>query len=404
MALHSPDIAWFSWGALRGYPTRTLLMLIAMSIGVASVVILTSLGEGARVYVTDQFASLGTNLVIVFPGRSETAGINPSTMMGETPRDLTLADAQALTRSYNVRRIAPINVGSADVSHKNRSREVVVIGTNHDMLAIRHWQLAQGKFLPELDLDRASPVVVIGSTIRDELFGAERALGKWVRLGDRRFRVIGIMGSEGRSIGVDVEETIMIPIASAQQIFNTSSVFRILVEAKTRDAIEPVKRYIIDTLQERHQGIKDVTVITQDAVLETFDRILGALTYAVGGIAAISLAVAGILIMNVMLVAVSQRTAEIGLLKALGASSRQIIMLILAEAFLLSLLGAVAGYVLGQLGSWSIRYAFPELPAYAPVWAVVIALAVAVITGLLFSLMPARRAARLDPVLALSGR
>ncbi len=404
MALHSPDIAWFSWGALRGYPTRTLLMLVAMSIGVSAVVILTSLGEGARVYVTERFASLGTNLVIVFPGRSETAGLNPSTMMGETPRDLTLNDAAALTRSYNVRRIAPINVGSADISHRNRSREVVVIGTNHEMLAIRHWELAQGKFLPELDLDRASPVAVIGSKIRDELFGAERALGQWVRIGDRRFRVIGIMGSEGRSIGVDVEETIMIPIASAQQIFNTSSVFRILVEVKTREAIEPVKQFIIDTLQARHQGIKDVTVITQDAVLETFDRILGALTYAVGGIAAISLAVAGILIMNVMLVAVSQRTAEIGLLKALGASSRQIIVLILAEAFLLSLLGALAGFLLGQLGSWSIRYAFPELPAYAPAWAIVVALAVAVITGLLFSLMPARRAAGLDPVLALSGR
>jgi putative ABC transport system permease protein len=201
-----------------------------------------------------------------------------------------------------------------------------------------------------------------------------------------------------------VEETIMIPIASAQQIFNTSSVFRILVEAKTRDAIGPVKQYIIDTLQERHQGIKDVTVITQDAVLQTFDRILGALTYAVGGIAAISLAVAGILIMNVMLVAVSQRTAEIGLLKALGASSRQIIILILAEALLLSLLGALTGFILGQLGSWSIRYAFPDLPAYAPAWAIVVALAVAVFTGLLFSLMPAQRAARLDPVLALSGR
>jgi putative ABC transport system permease protein len=379
-------------------------MLSAMAIGVSAVVILTSLGEGARVYVMDRFASLGTNLVIVFPGRSETAGLNPTTMMGETPRDLTLDDALALTRSYKVRRIAPINVGSAEVSHLGRSREVVVIGTNHEMLAIRHWELSQGKFLPPLDLDRASSVAVIGSKIRDELFGAERALGKWVRIGDSRFRVIGIMASEGRSIGVDVQEIIMIPIASAQQIFNTSSVFRILVEAKTREAIEPVKQFIIDTLQERHQGIKDVTVITQDAVLETFDRILGALTFAVGGIAAISLAVAGILIMNVMLVAVSQRTAEIGLLKALGASPGQIIVLILAEALLLSVLGAMAGFILGQLGSWSIRTAFPVLPAYAPSWAIIIALAVAVITGVLFSLMPARRAARLDPVLALSGR
>jgi len=401
---HSRDVSLFAWRALRGYPTRTILMLIAMAIGVAAVVMLTSLGEGARRYVTNEFASLGTNLIIVFPGRSETAGINPSTMMGETPRDLTLDDARALTRNYDVRRIAPINVGSADVSWQSKKREVTIIGTNHEMLAIRHWELAQGKFLPATDLDRATPVCVIGSKTRAELFGPQQALGEWLRIGDRRFRVIGVMGSEGRSIGVDVEDTIMIPVASAQQLFNTPSLFRILVEAKSRDAVEPVKQYVIDTLRERHQGEKDVTVVTQDAVLATFDRILGALTYAVGGIAAISLIVAGILIMNVMLVAVSQRTAEIGLLKALGAAQRQIIILILAEAFLLSALGATAGLLIGQLGSLVIRQAFPVFPAYAPVWAIATAMLVAMVTGLLFSILPARHAARLDPVLALAGK
>ncbi len=404
MHLRNTDVTHFAWRALHGYPTRTILMLIAMAIGVAAVVVLTSLGEGARRYVVGEFASLGTNLIIVFPGRSETAGITPSTMMGETPRDLTLHDALALTRSYNVRRIAPINVGSATVSWRGRSREVVIIGSSHELLAIRHWELAQGHFLPKTDLDRATPVAVIGKKIRSELFGAHRAMGEWLRIGDRRFRVIGIMASEGRSIGVDVEDTIMIPVASAQQLFNTASLFRILVEAKTRSAIEPVKQFIIDTLQARHQGKKDVTVITQDAVLATFDRILGALTYAVGGIAAISLAVAGILIMNVMLVAVSQRTAEIGLLKALGASPRQIIVLILAEALLLSAFGASIGLVLGEAGSLIIRHAFPILPAYAPIWAVVTAFLIALLTGLLFSLLPARHAARLDPVLALSKR
>ncbi|MEN8131494.1 MAG: ABC transporter permease [Pseudomonadota bacterium] len=404
MTLRSADVAWYAWAALRGYPTRTALMLIAMAIGVAAVIVLTSLGEGARRYVIGEFASLGTNLIIVFPGRSETAGINPSAMMGETPRDLTLNDALALTRSYSVRRIAPINVGSAEVSWQSRSRDVVILGSSHELLAIRHWKLSQGKFLPRSDLDRATPVAVIGSKIRHELFGAKRALGEWIRIGDRRFRVIGVMDSQGRSIGVDVQESIMIPIASAQQLFNTSSLFRILVEAKSRAAIAPVKRFIIDTLQARHQGKKDVTAITQDAVLATFDRILGALTYAVGGIAAISLAVAGILIMNVMLVAVSQRTAEIGLLKALGASPRQLIVLILTEALMLSTLGASVGLLLGQLGSLIIRKSFPVLPAYAPLWAVLMALLVALVTGLLFSLMPARRAAGMDPVLALSKR
>jgi putative ABC transport system permease protein len=400
----SRDVSQFAWGALRGYPARTLLMLIAMAIGVAAVVVLTSLGEGARRYVTDEFSSLGTNLLIVLPGRSETAGVNPTTMMGETPRDLTLDDATALTRSYSVRRIAPLNVGSADISWQGREREVTVIGTNSEMLAIRHWELSQGKFLPDTDLDLATPVCVIGSKIRTELFGAKRAIGEWLRIGDRRFRVIGVMGSEGRSIGVDVQETVMIPVASAQQLFNTPSLFRILVEAKTRETIGKVKQFVIDTLKARHQGEEDVTVVTQDAVLATFDRIFSALTYAVGGIAAISLMVAGILIMNVMLVAVSQRTEEIGLLKALGAAPRQIVRLFLTEAFLLSALGAVIGLLLGEGASALIRQVFPALPAQAPVWAVSTAVLVALVTGLLFSLLPARRAARLDPVLALSRR
>ena len=402
--MNGADVTRFSWSALRGYPTRTLLMLLAMAIGVAAVVVLTSLGEGARRYVTDEFSSLGTNLLIVFPGRAETAGMNPIAMMGETPRDLTLDDALALTRSYGVRRIAPLNVGSAEINWQGKQREVTVIGTNNEMLAIRHWELSQGKFLPATDLDLATPVCVIGSKIRSELFGARRAIGEWLRIGDRRFRVIGVMGSEGRSIGVDVQETVMIPVASAQQLFNTPSLFRILVEAKTRESIEPVKRFVIDTLQQRHQGEKDVTVVTQDAVLETFDRILSALTFAVGGIAAISLMVAGILIMNVMLVAVSQRTAEIGLLKALGAAPRQIVVLFLSEALLLSVLGAASGLLLGEAASALVRHAFPVLPAHAPVWAVTTALLVALVTGLLFSLLPARRAARLDPVLALSRR
>ncbi|MDT8388720.1 MAG: ABC transporter permease [Thiogranum sp.] len=402
--MHNNDVSRFAWGALRGYPTRTLLMLVAMAIGVAAVVVLTALGEGARRYVVGEFTSLGSNLIIVLPGRSETAGVNPSTFMGETPRDLTLADAQALTRNRNVERIAPLNVGAADISWQGRQREVTIIGTSHDMLAVRNWELGLGEFLPDTDLELASPVCVIGSTIRDELFGARRAIGEWVRIGDRRFRVIGVLASEGRSIGVDVQETVLIPVASAQQLFNTPSLFRILVEVKSRDAIAQVQQFIIRTLRERHQGEEDVTVITQDAVLATFDRIFSALTYAMGGMAAISLLVAGILIMNVMLVAISQRTAEIGLLKALGAAPRQIVILFLSEALLLSVLGASLGLLLGQLATGVLRQVFPALPAQAPLWAVITALLVAVVTGVLFSLLPACRAARLDPVLALSRR
>lgn len=394
------DILRFAWQALRGYPVRTMLMLLAMSIGVAAVVLLTSLGEGARRYVMNKFASLGTNMIIVLPGRSETAGV-AGNITGMTTRDLTLDDALALTRHPSVRRIAPINIGVANAKHQERQREVMIMGSNKDLLNIRHWKLARGKFLPAMDLSRSKPVCVIGGKIRKELFANKPALGKWLRIGDRRFRVIGIMASEGRSIGIDVGEIIMIPVASAQSLLNTPSLFRILVEAKSRSSIKTVVNFIEQTLQKRHQGKKDVTIVTQDAVLSTFDNILGTLTYAVAGIAAISLIVAGVLIMNVMLVAVSQRTSEIGLLKALGASRTSITLLFLSEAILLSFIGALLGLAIGQLASWGIRISFPTLPAYAPDWAIAMALFVSIFTGILFSLLPARRAAKQDPVTAL---
>lgn len=383
---------------------RTSLMLLAMAIGVASVVVLTSLGEGARRYVTGQFSSLGSNLLIVLPGRSETTGGSPNMLVGETPRDLTIDDAQALLRSSSIRRIAPINVGSAPVSWKGRERDVSIIGSTSDLLDIRHWEMGQGKFLPRIDPDQSSPVSVIGANIRRELFGPNPALGQWIRIGEHRFRVIGVMASEGRSIGIDVEDLVIIPVASAQSLFNSFSLFRILIEATSRDSIPAARKFILNTVTERHQGEKDITVVTQDAVLQTFDKIFDALTYAVGGIAAISLSVGGILIMNVMLITVSQRTAEIGLLKALGATRNHITLIFIAEAILLSLLGAILGIIIGEIGSWFIGISYPQLPVGAPWWAVTAALAVALFTGLLFGTLPARQAARLDPVRALQRR
>jgi len=402
--MRAADVLRFALVALEKYRLRTGLMLLAMAIGVAAVVVLTSLGEAARRYVSGQFASLGTHLLIVLPGRSETTGGAPTMLVGQTPRDLTIADAEALKRHRAVRRIAPIMVGSAPVSWGGREREVPIIGSTTELLAVRHWELAQGHFLPPGDPDRAVAVCVIGIKVRNELFGAEPALGKWLRIGDRRFRVIGVLGSEGRSIGVDVQELVTVPVASTQMMFNSPSLFRILVEARSRETIPTVREHILKTIRERHQGEEDVTVITQDAVLATFDRILRALTLTVAGIAAISLAVAGILIMNVMLVAIAQRTTEIGLLKALGAPGRQIVALFLTEATVLSLIGACLGIAVGQAGSWIIGRLYPILPVGAPWWAIAAALAVALATGLGFGALPARRAARLDPVQSLARR
>lgn len=398
------DVGRFAWRSLEGYRTRTLLMVLAMSIGVAAVVVLTSLGEGARRYVRNEFESLGTNLIIVFPGRAETVGGAGGLISGRTTRDLTLDDALALRRIRGVEHVAPLNLVEGQVWAKGRHRDVPVSGSTSEIRNIWGLSIASGGFLPAQDPRNAAPVCVLGAKVSRELFGTVSPLGEWVRLGDRRFRVIGVLTPKGEFAGVDMDEMLFMPVASAQVVFNLHSLLRIGVMTRAREDVPRARAEIGRILRERHGGEEDVTIITEDAVSGAFDRILVALTFALGGIAAVSLAVAGILIMNVMLIAVSQRTSEIGLLKALGASPRQIRFLFFAEAALLSAVGAIVGSVLGQIGSFVIRQLYPAVPAFAPLWAAVAGIAVALVTGIAFSVLPARRAAQLEPALALARR
>lgn len=402
--MRSPDLIRFARDAATGNPLRTSLLIVAMAIGVAAVVVLTALGDGARRYVIGEFSSLGTNLVIVLPGRSQTGGFNPGNAITSTPRDLTIDDAQALLRASAVRRLATLAIGTSEISYGGKLREVIVAGTNADFLEVRRLSLAQGRFLAEGDWRRGASEAVIGAKIRDELFAAESALGQLIRVGDRRFRVVGVMAATGQGLGQNTDELVIVPVALAQAMFNSNTLFRIMVEASSREAIEAAKTQVTEIIKLRHEGEEDVTVITQDAVLATFDKLLGTLTLAVAGIAAISLAVAGILVMNVMLVSVTQRTAEIGLLKALGATGATVRKVFLTEAAMLSLTGAVLGYLLGQGGAALIRQLYPAFPAYPPDWAVVAGLATALFTGIVFGVLPARQAARLDPVQALAKR
>ena len=402
--MRTRDAIAFALASLAFSRVRTLLMLLAMSIGVAAVVVLTAIGNGARHYVVDQFSSLGTNLVIVVPGRAETAGGAATTLVGETPRDLTLDDARSLLRGDALRRMAPFNLGEIAVSYRGRERQAPLLGSTAALLPIHHLEMARGSFLPEEDMEIARPVCVLGATISRELFGRQNPLGEMVRLGGFRCRVIGVLASQGRSLGHDTEELVVVPVAFAQMLLNTEGLFRILVEAREPESISRLKDFILDTIARRHYGEKDITIVTQDSVLATFERILGALTLSVAGIAAISLIVAGILIMNVMLMAVAQRTAEIGLCKAIGASRRQIMVLLVTEALLLSAVGGLLGLAIGLAGSRLARSLYPELSAGPPSWAMVAALGTALATGLVFSLLPARRAARLDPIQALARR
>ena len=396
------DTARISVQALRRYPLRSSMLLLAIAIGVAAVVMLTAVGEGARRYISGEFSELGTNLLIVLPGRSDTAGAGLQGMLiGETGRDLTLEDAMALRRSSNIDRVAPIVVGGGAASWRARERDITVIGTTASLLEIQHWTLGAGSFLPEQDFDVLRSVCVLGSVVATELFGTVSPIGQWLRIGDMRCRIIGVLGQAGLGGTFDTDETVTMPVANAQQLFNTPALFRILVEASSIEQMDRARQDILDIVRRRHQGEEDITVIKQDAILSTFDSIFGVVTAALGAIAGVSLVVAGVLIMNVMLVAVSQRTSEVGLLKALGATRAQIIGLFLAEASALSLVGGVIGFAAGSAGTYAMRTLYPIIDFRAPLWASMAGLAVAVASGLVFGILPARRAAALDPVEAL---
>ena len=395
------DLLRFSLKGLTGHGLRSALSLLGVMIGVAAVVVLTGLGEGARLYVVNQFASLGTNLLIVLPGKTETSG---TFGIGGVPNDLTLEDAQAIDRFIrSARRVAPLSMANEEVSFGERRRQVAIFGTTSEYKEARRLEMARGEFLPEGEMFRGSPVVVLGQKSARALFDGENPIGQPVRIGEFRVRVIGVLAKQGVKMGVDFDDIALVPVATAMKIFNRHSLFRILVQVRTHADLDIAKADVVNLLIERHEE-EDITVVTQDAVLTTFSGILAALTMALGAIAAVSLAVAGVGIMNVMLVSVSERGREIGLLKALGVGRRQILAVFLTEAAALSTTGGLLGLGIGYLLLELLMQLYPAFPASPPLWAVAAALVTSTGVGVVFGVLPARRATRLDPVAALAGK
>jgi len=395
------DLLRFAVGALTGHRLRTALSVLGVAVGIAAVIALTALGEGARRYVTSEFAGLGSNLVIVLPGKVETTGVAP---FGGVVHDLTLEDFRALARVPGVHRAAPLSVGSEEVRAGARARSVPVLGTTAEFAEVRHVRVAAGRYLAPGDPDAGGNEMVLGAKAAGELFGAENPLGQVVRVGDWRFRVVGVLAPHGRGvIGFDFDDLVFIPVRTAMRMFNRPSLFRILVDVQGPSEMDPVKSRILALMRERHRA-DDVTVFTQDALLSAFSSIMRALTLALAAIASVSLVVAGVGIMNVMLVSVAERRAEVGLLKALGARDRQVLSAFLAEATVLSVVGGLIGLAVGSAAIVAFRRIYPSFPAMPPGWAIAAALALSVLVGIVFGVWPARRATRLDPVLALARR
>ena len=398
----SSDFVRFASHALYQNRRRSALSLLGVVIGVIAVVSLTAIGEGALRYVNDQFSSLGNGIVMVGPGKNDTTGGIPIGI-GGVPNDLTLDDAAAITRRIPaIRTGVPMTVTTAAVSHRQRSRQVTIVGATWEFARLQQLDLAAGSFLPEGDLDRGASVAVLGHTVARELFGRENPLGSTVRVGDWRMRVIGVTARRGTQLGLEVDETVFIPAATGMRMANKSSLTRIMLQLRPRADPDLAIRRVVELLTERH-GEEDITCISQDAVVDSLGSILQILTLAVAGIAVVSLGVAGIGIMNVMLVTVSERRAEVGLLKALGATRQQILLIFLLEAALLSLAGGVLGLGLGT-GAVAIGNAFvPAVQIAAPAWVAGAVLALALVTGIVFGVLPAWRASKLDPVTALQG-
>ena len=386
--------------AILAYRQRSVLTMLGITIGIASVILLTSIGEGARVYMLDKFTQFGTNLIAVNPGHTETTGM-PG-MLGSTTKPLTIDDAEAIGRLPGVEALVSFVSGTAPVERGERSRAVVVYGATSEMPAVMNWRVRQGRFLPGGDPRRASAVAVLGPKLKHELFGSENALGEHVRVGGQRLLVIGIMESKGQFLGFDLDDAVYIPVANAEALFNSATLMEIDLTFQRFANADSLAARVKRLLLARHDGHEDFTITTQTDMLATTDRILRIVSLSVGGIGAISLVVGAIGILTMMWISVNERTSEIGLAKALGATYQQILWLFLGEAALLSTLGGAAGLLVGLGIGALLRIVLPDFPVRTPPEFVVLALAVSLLVGVLSGILPARRAAAMDPIQALA--
>lgn len=380
---------------------RTALTMLGVVIGVAAIILLVSLGEGATAYITRELTGLGTNLLIITPGKTQTSGGFHPPIAGAV-RKLTYEDAVALRRRATLLTDAvPVVLGTGKIRYQGASRDTNVIGVTPEFQRVRNLYVEIGQFVSEEDVEGRRRVVVLGRTVKRELFGEENPLGQFVTLADSRYRVIGIMERKGVSLGFDIDDLVFIPVKSAQDLFDTDRLFEILASVRSPDEIDRATQQVKDILIRRHGNREDFTLTSQGAILSAFTTILKILTAVLGGIAGISLLVGGIGIMNIMLVSVRERTREIGIRKAVGARRRDILGQFLLESVVMSSLGGGLGIAVGVGGAKTLSLFFTYLPTQVSPWAVLMAFGFSAAVGIFFGVYPARRAALLDPIQAL---
>lgn len=394
----SADVVKLSLKAVTSHPLRTFLTALGIAVGIAAVVLLTSLGEGIHRFVLSEFTQFGANLIGITPGKTSTTGLSGAIISNVRP--LSLADAIALSRLPRVVAAVPVVQGNAAVKYGARSRRTYILGAGAAVPQVWRIRVAQGRFLPNDDPRAARAFVVLGGKVKSELFGSGNPLGKKVRIGSEQYRVLGVMETKGQMLGFDLDDAVYIPAGRAMALFNRRSLMEIDLLYATGSNAEAVADAAKNLLTARH-GSEDFTIVTQDQMLAVLGSVLNILTIAVGALGGISLLVGGIGILTIMTIGVHERTAEIGLLRALGADQKQVLRFFLTEAVLLAAGGGLAGLIIGAGGAWLLGALVPALPTHTPFIYVVSAEVLAVLIGLLAGVIPAYRAARLDPIEAL---
>ena len=386
---------------------RTALTMLGVIIGIAAVIAITSIGQGIQKSTENQLQALGTNSINVLTGSARTGGINQG---GGSASTLTLEDAQAVAKAPAVKLVSAYLQRFRQVSYSNQNTSTTVLGTDQNYSIIRNTFPTEGRYFEQEDINNAKSVVVLGSKVRADLMGRDNAIGKRVRIQGEQYQVIGVMESKGASGGFDQDDRVYIPLKnmSARQVGNNAlqgvSVSGFWVQALDESEIEAAQFQLTNLLRLRHKIFPpqpdDFRIVNQTDIVSAFTNIVGLLTLMVGAIAAISLIVGGIGIANIMLVSVVERTREIGVRKALGATRAAILNQFLTEAILVSGLGGIAGIGLGVAIAFGSATIF-QFPFLISIWSVVAGFGLSMIVGLVAGVIPARSAAKLDPIQAL---
>lgn len=380
---------------------RSALTMLGMIIGVMAVILLVSVGTGAKRYITSEFESLGTNVIFVQPGKTD-----KKTSMGppvsSSKGKLSLADVEALMKNApSLGAVSGVMFGAGVIKNDFGTNNINILGSNDQFIRIFNMTITEGNYFTKEDEDSGRRVTVLGSTIKQNLFGQGNALGKLVKVNGSEHRVIGVIKPTGDKLGFNVDDMAFIPTKSALRLFNTDKLFGIRASAKSRNQIDEAVVELKTVLTERHNGEEDFTVVTQVTMMESMNTILNMLTYALAAIAFISMLVGGIGIMNIMLVSVTERTREIGIRRAVGARRSDILKQFLIEAIVISITGGVLGILLSLAITYTLYFFIPGFDMRPPVWILIPSFLLSLITGVVFGVWPARKAAHIQTIDAL---